>query len=265
MKRIVFFVSESTGITAETMAQSLLSQFREIQFKSVYMPYTDTVDKALELNEQFAEVIKTTGYRPLVFGTMIDEKIRNVLEQGPCCYIELYNVFIDRLSEELGIQPTRKVGQSHALASDGSYEARMHAINFTMATDDGMKLDHYDSADIILIGLSRSGKTPTCLYLAMHFGVCAANYPLTDDDFNRSGLPEQLLQNKHKLFGLYIEPGRLRRIREERRPGSSYASLPQCEQETRQAWHIFKRLNVRVMDTSCHSIEEIASQIIKIM
>jgi hypothetical protein len=262
--RTVFFVSESTGITAETLGQSLLSQFsQEVKFKTVYMPFISTPKKARDLARRLDDLAVSEGNRPIVFATMPETDIRDILRDANCLYIELFDTFIGPLSEELGVGPSGKKGLSHGFSNDDSYENRMSTINFAMTNDDGACLDKYNQADVILVGVSRSGKTPTCLYLAIHFDIKAANYPLTDEDFDSGKLPPALLNNKEKLIGLTIEPMRLNRIREERRRGSDYASLGRCKRETRMAEQIFRKLRIKSFDTTSHSIEEVSSRIMK--
>jgi len=263
MRRTVFYVSESTGITAETVGHSLLSQFEGVDFRTVYMPYINTREKAMELLERLREIKDQDGARPIIFGTLLDDEIRALFSADCCLYIELFDTFVGPLSEELGIPPTRKTGQSHSLRDSSHYDNRINSINFAMANDDGMRLDNFKDAEVILIGVSRSGKTPTCLYLAMHFGLKSANYPLTEEDFAQGGVPQVLLPHKHKLFGLTIDPVRLQRIRQERRPNSGYASLDRCKDELRRADDVFRTLGIPVLDTTSHSIEEIASSIVK--
>ncbi len=263
-RRTVFFVSESTGITAETLGQSLLSQFsHSVQFDTVYMPFVNTVERAQELAERLNQVSRDDGVRPIVFATMPEKDIREILSNASCLYIELFDTFIGPLSKELGVGPSGKRGLSHGFSNGDTYEHRMSIINFAMTNDDGARLDKFDQADVILIGVSRSGKTPTCLYLAIHFDIKAANYPLTEEDFETGKLPKVLLDNKEKLIALTIDPLRLHRIREERRPGSRYASLSYCKKEVQQADVIFRRLGLKVLDTTSHSIEEVSSLIMK--
>ena len=263
--RTVFFVSESTGITAGTLGHSLLSQFEQtVDFKTVHMPYVNTKDKARELTDRFEALTQLEGVRPIVFATMPELEIREILRGSSCLYIELFDIFIDPLAQELGVGPSGKFGLSHGISNDKSYEHRMSIINFAMANDDGARLDKFHQADVILIGVSRSGKTPTCLYLAMHFHIRAANYPLTEEDFEKDGLPKALMANRDKLVGLTIDPMRLSRIRQERRPNSRYASLARCQAEVRQAEQIFQRIGLKeVLDTTTHSIEEVSSRIMK--
>ncbi|MEJ1384394.1 MAG: pyruvate, water dikinase regulatory protein [Candidatus Sedimenticola sp. (ex Thyasira tokunagai)] len=264
IKRTVFFVSESTGITAETLGHSLLSQFEEgVEFRVIYMPFISTEEKAYRLVEQFEQLTVSEGIRPIVFATMAEPAVRHILEQSNCRYIELFDTFISPLSEELGVEPSGKSGLSHGMVNGETYEDRMRIINFAMVNDDGARLDKYDQADVILVGVSRTGKTPTCLYLAMHFGLRAANYPLTEEDFEVDEFSEALLKNKEKLVALTIDPTRLNRIREERRPGSPYASLARCYSEVKQAQRLFNRHKLLVFDTTSYSIEEVSSKIVK--
>jgi regulator of PEP synthase PpsR (kinase-PPPase family) len=262
-KRTVFFVSESTGITAETVGHSLLSQFDTLDFEQVYMPYINTEARALALTRRMEEAAERDGVRPLVFSTMLDDGIRRILQGGKCYFLELFELFVEPLSRELGIPPSRKSGRSHAITKPSSYTKRIEAINFAMANDDGVRPDNFPRADVVLTGVSRSGKTPTCLYLAIHYGLRAANYPITEEDFERGEIPPVLLGCREKLFGLTIDAQRLRLVREERRPGSSYASLARCEADIRRANAMFKQLQVPVLNTTSQSIEEISSHILK--
>lgn len=264
MKRTVFFVSESTGLTAEAMGQSLLSQFETLEFEKVYMPYINTLARARAMLQRMREAKERNGVRPIVFGTMLDDEIRSILGSGDCLYIEMFDTFMGILGAELGVEPSRRSGRSHAITQPSSYTKRIEAINFSMANDDGIHPDNFDHADVVLIGVSRSGKTPTSMYLAIHFGLRAANYPLTDDDFERGELPDGVLRNRPKLVGLTIAPERLQRIREERRPGSKYSSLAQCQSDVRNGLRVLAHLGIPVIDTTTHSIEEIASHVIEI-
>jgi regulator of PEP synthase PpsR (kinase-PPPase family) len=265
MNRTVFFVSESTGITAETLGHSLLSLFDTIDFEQVYMPYIDTDLRARALTQRMQEAADRDGARPIVFATMLNNEIREILRGGNCFYMELFEGFVEPLSAELGVPPSRKSGQSHAITKPSFYTKRIEAINFAMANDDGIRPDNFHRADVVLAGVSRSGKTPTCLYLAMHYGLRSANYPITEEDFERGDVPQLVWDCRHKLFALTIDPQRLQLIREERRPGSPYASMARCQDDIRMAQQIYKRLQVPVLNTTTQSIEEIASHIIKIL
>jgi regulator of PEP synthase PpsR (kinase-PPPase family) len=263
MKRTVYFVSESTGITAETLGHSLLSQFDSVDFEQVYMPYIDTVLRAQTLTQRMQEASERDGVRPIVFATMLDAEIRDTLKGGNCFYLELFEGFIDPLSVELGIAPSRKAGRSHAITKPSSYTKRIDAINFAMTNDDGVRPDNFVHADVVLLGVSRSGKTPTCLYLAMHYGLRPANYPITEEDFERGDVSPLVWACQEKTFALTIEPQRLQRIREERRPGSPYASLKRCQEDIRRAGQMYKRLQIPVLNTTNQSIEEISTHILK--
>ncbi|MCJ7821435.1 MAG: kinase/pyrophosphorylase [Bacteroidales bacterium] len=262
MNRTVYFVSASTGITAEALGHSLISQFETVKFEEVCMPLVNTTQRAIALTERMRKAAERDGARPICFATMMNPEIRDILKAGNCFYMELLDGFIDPLAMELGVPPCRKAGLSHAITEPGSYTKRMAAINFAMANDDGMQSENYRRADLILIGVSRVGKTPTCLYLAMHFGLNMANYPLTKEDFEKGNVSKRVKGCRHKVFGLTIEPQRLHLIREERLPGSEYASLKCCEDEVRRAEAIFKRMSITVLDTTSKSIEEISSYIL---
>jgi regulator of PEP synthase PpsR (kinase-PPPase family) len=263
MKRTVYFVSESTGITAETLGHSLLSQFDAVEFEQVYMPYINTDLRARALNQRMQEAYERDGARPIVFATMLNQEIADTLKQGNCYYMELFERFVEPLSAELGVPPSRQSGRSHAITKPSMYTKRIEAINFAMANDDGVRPDNFRHADVVLVGVSRSGKTPTCLYLAMHYGLRSANYPITEEDFAKGELPPDVWNVKEKIFGLTIDPNRLQAIREERRPGSEYASAARCQSDIREAQNMFKRLDVPVLNTTNQSIEEISSHILR--
>jgi len=267
MKRTVYFVSESTGITAETLGNSLISQFGTVDFERVNMPLINTTRRAVALTERMQEAAERDGTRPICFATVINTEIRNILQAGNCFYIELLDGFIETLAAELGAAPIRKAGLSHAIIKHSSYTKRIEAINFAMDNDDGCQPENLQRADVVLIGVSRVGKTPTCLYLAMHYGLKPANYPLTEDNFEQGNVPETVLNCRRKLFGLTIDPQRLHLIRKERWLGSKYvskyASLKRCDDDVRRSGRIFKRLSIPVLNTTSRSIEEISSHIIR--
>lgn len=263
-QHIVYFVSESTAITAQTLGNSLLSQFEDVEFERHYMPYVNTVDKALELVGELVEITRESGEKPIVFATMPDKEIDAVLRNAACHYYELFSGYLKQLSEAIGVTPSYRFGLSHGISNARKYDNRMDIVNYSLTHDDGMILNDLDEADIILVGVSRSGKTPTSLYLALQFGIKAANYPLTEEDFERGRFPDVLLNSKEKLVAITIDPLRLQEIREKRRPGSTYASLPVCQQEVRQAERYFSRYDLPVLDSTTRSIEELASQIVRV-
>ncbi|MCB1787985.1 MAG: kinase/pyrophosphorylase [Chromatiaceae bacterium] len=261
--RSVYFVSESTGITAEAYGHSLLSQFGDARFITRYTPFINTREKAQALANELAHRAEAEGRKPIVFATMVDDEINNLLKHSDCHYFELFDRFMPDLIEATGLEPTRRSGISHGLLNPDNYEARIETINYALNNDDGMRLNKFDQADVILVGVSRSGKTPTCLYLALHFGVRAANYPITEEDFERGELPDELLANREKAFALTIDPERLAGIRELRRPNSEYATLRRCYKEVQMAQDMFHRYGMTVLDATTHSIEELASLIKK--
>lgn len=262
MQRHVFFISDGTGITAETLGLSLISQFTGLEFTHNTLPYIDTLEKAETALEQINEVFHTHGDKPIVFITLVDRTLREIIGAGPGLTIDLFSVFIPQLEAELHLKASNEKGRSHGVHDNAQYHERIEAINYTLSTDDGLNPNYYDSADVILVGVSRSGKTPTSLYLALHYGVATANYPLTDDDLQDGQLPKVLRAYANKCFGLRIDPKRLQQIRAQRRREGSYSTLVQCEREVRQAKAIFEHHNIPTLDTTELSVEEISARII---
>lgn len=260
MQRTVFFISDSTGITAETIGNSILAQFEGIQFDKHRLPFVDDSHKAeaaaLRIKTRYAQ----TGERPIVVNTMADRGLCEIVAASGALMLDVFAPFIGPLEEELGTKRSGAVNRSHGLVDFDKYEARINATNYALAHDDGVDVD-YEQADLILIGVSRSGKTPTCLYMALHYGVKAANYPLTDDDLDKLELPKRLKPYKDRLFGLTIDPQRLAQIREQRRPGSRYATVQQCRWELEQADRLMRQAGISSLNTTHVSIEEIASKI----
>jgi len=263
MKRTVFFISDRTGITAEMLGQSLLSQFEGMDFDKINCPFTDSAEKAAAVVGQINQAAQNNGCRPLVFSSLVDPELREQVTQSDGVLYDLFDAFIHPLELELGIQSSHAVGRSHGMGVYATYKRRIDAVNFTLANDDGATTRHYPDADIILIGVSRSGKTPTCLYLALHYGIFAANYPLTEDDLGTNCLPKALAPYRDKLFGLTIDPGRLQQIRRERRPNSPYSSAEQCRVELQAAEALYRHEHIPFLDTSAVSIEEIATTILQ--
>ena len=263
-RRTVFFVSDGTGITAETLAHSLLAQFPEAQFRQIRAPFVDNIDKAIECANHIREVARDDGVRPIVFSTLVNDETVAALHKADALFLDLFERFIGPLESELGQRSTHAVGRFHGIADSLNYKHRIEAINFAMAHDDGVSSEgELAEADVVLVGVSRSGKTPTSLYLAMQFGVKAANYPLIPEDFERNKLPVELTRYRGKLFGLTIGPDRLSQIRQERRPTSRYASLENCLQEIEAAQRMMKREGIEWLDSTAKSIEEISATILQ--
>jgi regulator of PEP synthase PpsR (kinase-PPPase family) len=261
--RTVFFVSDQTGVTAETMGHSLLTQFGGVAFRQVTLPFISTVDKAEEAVKRINATGVAEGLRPVIFSTLVQEPLREVLKRANALFLDFFDAFLAPLEVELQVRSSRTEGRAHGMADLGAYTLRINATNFAMSNDDGSMNQDYDRADVILVGVSRSGKTPTCLYMALQYGIFAANYPLADEEFESNRLPGKLRQYQHKLYGLTIAPDRLQQIRNERRPDSKYASPSQVAFELRSAEALFAQYGIPFIDTTECSIEEIASRIIE--
>ena len=261
-RRTVFFISDRTGITVEMLGNSLLTQFEGIDFQRTTLPFVDTPDKIDQAIEQINAAGVRDGKRPLVLSSMVDDAMSERLGTANALFLDFFQVFIALLEAELGLKSTHAAGRSHGVTTSSAYLARIEAINYSLAHDDGQTTKDLKNAQVILVGVSRSGKTPTALYLALQFGIKAANFPLTPDDFGDDKLPLSLRPFRHKLFGLTIKPDRLTRIRSERRPESTYASLSTCQFEIREAETMMQREGIPTLDTTTRSIEEIATTIV---
>lgn len=262
MRRTVFFVSDGTAITAETFGHTLMTQFSGVEFRQVRLPFVDTPSKArdaVSLIDRAAEADE--DQQPVVFSTIVDPKVSKILGKAQCHLFDLFGTFVPQLEQALGTERSPRIGQAHGMGDTQGYEDRMEATNYALTHDDGIS-KRLDAAEVVLVGVSRSGKTPTCLYMALHFGIKAANYPLTEEDLEQPRLPAFLREHKHKLFGLSIDPERLSQIRENRRPGSRYASLKQCRYEVEAAEAMLRSEGVPMLSSTDSSIEELASRIL---
>ncbi|MGK5077258.1 posphoenolpyruvate synthetase regulatory kinase/phosphorylase PpsR [Janthinobacterium sp. HLX7-2] len=260
--RTVFFVSDGTGITAETFGHSVLTQF-ELRFRQIRLPFIDTMDKAYEAARKINEAFAADGQKPIIFSTLVKTDLSAVIRKSSGMHMDLIQTFVAPLEQELGVKSTHTIGRSHNIVDSEEYKNRIEAINYSLAHDDGQSHKNLSSADVILVGVSRSGKTPTSLYLAMQYGIKAANYPLIPDDFERDKLPTALYEFKNKIFGLSITPERLSEIRNERRAGSKYAALGNCRYEVNEAEKMMKREGIRWLSSTTKSIEEISTTILQ--
>ncbi len=260
--RTVFFVSDGTGITAETFGHSVLTQF-DLRFKEIRLPFIDSPDKAHEAVRKINDSCGLDGKRPIVFSTLVKAELSDIVRTANGMHMDLIQTFVDPLEQELGVKSTHTIGRSHNIADSEEYKNRIEAINYSLTHDDGQSHKNLKMADVILVGVSRSGKTPTSLYLAMQYGIKAANYPLIPEDFEREKLPSGLVPYKSKIFGLSIAPERLTEVRNERRPGSKYASLENCRYEVNEAEKMMHREGIRWMSSTVKSIEEIATMILQ--
>jgi regulator of PEP synthase PpsR (kinase-PPPase family) len=261
--RTVFYVSDGTGITAETFGHALLTQFSIARLRGQRLPFIDSPDKASEAVVRINRQAQLDRHRPLVFSTLVDANINDIVRQAHCRFFDLFASFIEPLELELGAKSSHTVGQSHTAANLEAYTRRIAAINYSLAHDDGQTETDLDLADVILVGVSRSGKTPTSLYLAMQHGIKAANYPLIPEDFDRGRLPQILYKHRDKLFGLSITPERLAEVRQERRPNSRYASIDNCRQEVAAAEAMMRREGIGWLSSTTKSIEEIATTVLQ--
>ncbi len=260
--RTVFFVSDQTGVTAETLGRSLLTQFDGYEFKLVTLPFVDSLDKVESAVAQINQTADRDGERPIVFGTLVQDELRPPFAESRGLFLDFFQTFVTPLETELQRQSTHISGRAHGMADAGRYDLRIEATNYALTYDDGSRTADYDKADVILVGVSRSGKTPTCLYLALTYGVFAANYPLSEDELEEGQLPACLQAHRGRLFGLTIEAERLQQIRKERRATGRYASPQQVRFELRAAEDMFRRLQIPFVDTTHYSVEEIASNIL---
>jgi regulator of PEP synthase PpsR (kinase-PPPase family) len=261
----VFFVSDGTGITAETFGNAILAQF-EVKFRHIRIPFVDSVDNAHQAVRQILHTGEIEGRKPIVFTTLVNMEVLSVILEGckdKTMLMDMFSIFVNPLEKELGIKSNHRVGRFSDASKSQEYRDRIEAINFSLAHDDGQLNRDLELSDVILVGVSRSGKTPTSLYLAMQHGLKASNYPLIPEDFERRQLPPALMPHKKKIFGLTIQPERLSEIRNERRPDSKYASLANCRHEVAEAEAMMRRAGIRWLSTTHKSIEEIATTILQ--
>lgn len=260
-QRIVFFVSDRTGISAEGMGEALLEQFENVKFKRISEPFIKTAEKAHELVAKINQMAEEQEHRPIVFSSVANDEVLEIVKKANALHISFFDAFLGEMERELGMTARHEVGSR--FQNIERYDARMEAVNFTLNHDDGVSDKDFKQADVILVGVSRSGKTPTCLYMALQYGIRAANYPLTPDDLDNNDLPRMLKPYKHKLFGLTIQPERLHDIRQERRPDSTYSAISTCRNEVEEAQAMFRRHNIPFTNTTSKSVEELAVSILQ--
>ena len=262
--RIVFIVSDGTGITAENFSQSILAQF-ETTFKHIRIPFVNSVDKAHEAVSNINQALNKYGVQPIVFTTLVNPELNHIVSKANGLILDMFQTFVAPLEAALGMKSTHAMNRLHHNADTEAYKNRIEAINYSLAHDDGQSNQNLIEADVILVGISRVGKTPTSLYLAMQYGLKAANYPLIPEDFERGQLPKDLIPYRQKIFGLMIDAERLSEIRNERRPGSNYAKLENCRYEINEATAMMKKQSIPWILTTSKSIEEIATTVLQAM
>ncbi|AGF46887.1 PEP synthetase regulatory protein [Candidatus Kinetoplastibacterium desouzaii TCC079E] len=263
IERTVYLVSDGTGITVETFSNAVLSQFDKAYFQQIHLPFIDSIEKAQKsviiINKNALE----TGYPPIIFSTLVNQEIMTLLKNSNCIFLDLFGTFVNHIEKAIGQKSNNSIGRSHMVSDSEKYRNRIDAINFCLAHDDGQFVNQLDKADVILIGISRCGKTPTSLYLAMQYAIKAANFPLTPDDFERNMLPSTIVPYKDKLFGLSIHPERLSEVRNERRPNSKYATIEQCRYEVMASEKMMRREGISWLSTTTKSIEEISTTVLQ--
>ena len=258
-QRAVFFVSDGTGITAETLGQTLLTQFDGVSFQTTTLPFINSPDRARQTVDYINHLAQQTDSRPLIFSTTVNDEIRAILRGAQGMFLDLFDTFVHSIEEELVLKSSHAQGRAHGVANSQRYTSRIEAMNYAMEHDDGQSARELGRADLILVAPSRCGKTPTTLYLALQHGIFACNVPLTVEDLEGQRLPSALDGFDRKLFGLTSDPERLSQVRTERRPGSKYASLAQCAYEVRQAEQLYARKDIPFVNSANMSIEEIAT------
>lgn len=261
--RSVFFVSDGTAITAETLGHSLLAQFPTVDFEIHIIPYVDSEERAMDVVQEINKCAIRDGAPPLVFDTLVDPLVRDVINTANAINLDVFEGLISKIETELNVKASPQVGNAHSNVDSENYKSRIDAVHYALDNDDGARTRHYDMADLILIGVSRSGKTPTSIYLALQFGIRVANYPITEEDLDDNRLPKVLKEHKKKLFGLMIEPERLVAIRSERKANSRYASFQQCQMELRAIQGIYISEGIPYLNVSEMSIEEISTRILQ--
>ncbi|MEZ5524108.1 MAG: pyruvate, water dikinase regulatory protein [Pseudomonadales bacterium] len=261
MKRRVYFISDGTAITAETLGKSLLTQFEQVSFEFTTLPYINSAEQVATTLQLIEADNARQDTLPIVIVTLVDPELRKQIQQCNAFVVDIFSAFLAPLEKELRSPSVSKAGKQRHIDQNHHYSNRIDAVHFAINNDDGASTREYDEADIILVGVSRCGKTPTCLYLALQFGIRAANYPLTEEDLDGFELPAQLKAYRQKLYGLSISPQRLQGIRQARRADSRYASMAQCQREVRQAEAIFRKAGIPFIDTTRASVEEIATRV----
>jgi regulator of PEP synthase PpsR (kinase-PPPase family) len=259
----VFFLSDSTGISAETMGNALLIQFPNLRFERTLFPFISSVDEARAVVARLDEALDTSPRTPLVFTTAASDEVRLELRRTRCPLIDFFDLHMQQVEAILETPGERLAARLHGVGDIKRYNSRMQAIEYTIEHDDGQSVRSLNKADVILVAPSRCGKTPTAMYLALQHGLFVANYPIVEEDLEVTELPRPVRHLRERCFGLMTSPQRLSAVRQERRPGSQYASLEQCTFELRRTEAMFKRHRLPVVDSSTKSVEEISTMILQ--
>jgi [pyruvate, water dikinase]-phosphate phosphotransferase / [pyruvate, water dikinase] kinase len=258
----VFFLSDSTGITAETMGNALLIQFPNLRFDRRLVPFISTVEEARRV-VAILDLAAAGPVTPLAFSTTAVEEVRQELLRTKCPLVDFFELHMERVESILGAKGIRVAARLHGMGDVQRYNARMAAVEYAIEHDDGQSMRALDKADVILVAPSRCGKTPTTMYLALQHGIFVANYPLVDEDFETAELPRPVRELRSRCFGMTTTPARLSQVRNERRPNSRYASLEQCSYELRQADAMYRNHRLTVINSSTKSVEEMSTVILQ--
>lgn len=258
----VFFLSDSTGISAETMGNALLIQFPDLRFERRLIPFITSVREAREV-VAVLDAAMEGPVTPLAFTTAAVDEIRAELHTSRCPIIDFFDLHMNRVESILGVRGMRLPATLHGVGDIQRYNARMAAVEFAIEHDDGQSLRALDKADVVLVAPSRCGKTPTTMYLALQHGIFVANYPLVDEDLAGSELPRPIRGLRERCFGIVSTPARLCQVRQERRPNSRYASLEQCTYELRRAEAMFAAHRIPIINSSAKSVEEMSTVILQ--
>lgn len=258
----VFFLSDSTGISAETMGNALLIQFPQLRFERRLIPFITTPEEARRVVEVLDEAADGP-VTPIAFTTAATDEIRQVLNTTRCPMIDFFELHISRVESIFGTPAARVAAQLHGVGDVKRYNARMAAIEYSIEHDDGQSVRAMDKADLVLIAPSRCGKTPTTMYLALQHGLFVANYPLVEEDLQSNDLPAPVKHLRERCIGLIATPARLCEVRQQRRPNSRYASLEKCTDELRQAKAMYAINGIPVIDSTTKSVEEMSTLIIQ--
>jgi regulator of PEP synthase PpsR (kinase-PPPase family) len=257
-----FFLSDSTGISAETMGNALLIQFPNLRFERRLIPFISTVEEARRV-VAILDAAAAGPVTPLAFSTTAVEEVRQELLRTKCPLIDFFDLHMERVESILGAKGVRAAARLHGMGDVKRYNARMAAVEYAIEHDDGQSMRALNKADVILVAPSRCGKTPTTMYLALQHGIFVANYPLVEEDFEIAELPRPVRELRDRCFGMTTTPARLSQVRHERRPNSRYASLEQCTYELRQAEAMYRNHRLPVINSSTKSVEEMSTVILQ--
>jgi regulator of PEP synthase PpsR (kinase-PPPase family) len=259
----VFFLSDSTGISAETMGNALLIQFPDLRFERTLIPFISSVEEARDVVSRLDRALEESPRAPLVFTTTANDDVRRELHRTRCHVIDFFDLHMRPVEQILQTRAARMPARLHGVGDIQRYNSRMQAIEYTIEHDDGQSVRSLEKAEVILVAPSRCGKTPTSMYLALQHGLFVANYPIVEEDLDITELPKPVRHLRERCFGLITSPQRLAAVRQQRRPDSRYSSLEQCTIELRRTAAMFERHRLPVIDSSTKSVEEISTLILQ--